>query len=167
MFRIPKAILGILLLMLMGTAAFAQTITPTPPEGEQAGGTSPTESIQQESYGIFSIAPSVVAGYMQVIETLPGSKTDFVLTLTNSTPGDLHSAAVYEGDCAPDRPMLVELGRPGETTPSDPFVSITHTDLDYNSVVNGDYFVMIFGADLDTAPLACGEVGVGANRTDY
>lgn len=167
MFQIRKALLGIVMLTLMGTTVLAQTITPIPPDGEQMGGTSPTESIRQQSYGIFSIAPSVVAGYLQVIETAPDSKADFVLTLTNSYPGDLHAAAIFEGDCAPDRPMLIQLGRPGETTPADPFVSITHTDLDYSSVVNGDYFVMIFGPDLDTTPLACGEVGVGANRTDY
>lgn len=158
-------------LALASVAAFAQVIVPIPPDEQAGSGAAgevpPQVTIKQESYGIFAIEPSVVAGYLQVIQTQPDSKADFVLTLTNSYPGDLHAAAVYEGDCAPDRPMLLQLARPGESTPEDPFVSITHSDLDYESVVNGDYFVMIFGPELDTTPLACGEVGVGANRSDY
>ncbi len=152
--------------LVLGTSSVAQTVVPIPPTDEDSDQMQPYDSIKQASYGIFSIDPSSVGGQLQVRQT-PEGMAEFVLTLTNSVAGDLHAAAVYEGDCGPDRALLTKLARVGDSTPEDPFVSITKTELTYESVVEGDYFVMIFGDELDTSPLACGEVGLGANRTDY
>ncbi len=122
-------------------------------------------TLMQESYGLYTLDNSEVDGVVQVRES-PNGTAELVLTLNGLLPGDLHAAALYEGDCAPERPLVAELETVGDSVPEDPFASITATDLPYETVVTGDYFVMVYGPSLDTPALACGEVGVGANRSD-
>jgi hypothetical protein len=124
------------------------------------------ETLRQSSYGIFMIDDSQIDGVMQISEVVGGGSR-IVLTLNGLMPGDIHTAALYEGDCSPDQPLVLVLQTVGESLPEDPFVSITYTDIAYDTIVEGDHFVMIYGAVLEPPALACGEVGLGANRSDF
>ncbi len=119
--------------------------------------------LKGESYGVYGIGDSGVDGVVQVRET-PEGTAELVLTL-NGLIGDLHAAALYRGNCAPEQAVVTKLETVGDSVP-EPFTSITATGLSYETVVTGDYFVTVYGPSLDTPARACGEVGVGANRSD-
>lgn len=114
------------------------------------------------SYGLFAVAGSGIGGNVQVTERAEGG-SEFVVSLTGITQGERYAAALYEGDCGPDRPEVLELDAVSNVA-GDPFVSITDTGLNFEDVANGDYFLYIFNGEKGSALAACGEVGVGANR---
>ena len=91
------------------------------------------------------------------------------VTLVGIEEGRTYPAALYVGDCGPDRPVHSELEPVSRE--NDPFVGITLTTLDFSDLTQGDYFVYVFDGDtidrpdvdgLDVPALACGEVGAGA-----
>ena len=141
----------VFLFALVASSGLAQTQSP--------------DTLKGESYGVYGIGDGQVDGVVQVRE-MPEGTAEFVLTLNGLVPGDLHAAGLYEGSCAPEQAIATKLETVGDSVPEDPFVSITTTDLPYETVVTGNYFVMVYGPSLDTPALACGEVGVGANRSD-
>jgi hypothetical protein len=148
--RLAQFIIGVFSSVSSFHLAFAQT----------------PDTLKQESYGIYMIDNSSIDGVVQVFEKKAGG-VQFIITLNGLLPGELYSAALYSGNCAPDQPLVLELETVGDSVPEDPFVSITESDLTFETVTTGDHFVMIYGRELAPPALACGEVGVGANRTDY
>jgi hypothetical protein len=124
-------------------------------------------SLRTASYPLFAVDGSGVTGHLQIVETAGGSQ--LVLTVQGLVEGGAHSAAIYAGDCGPDRPVVLELEPIGRE--NDPFVSITESTITFDELTEGDHFVYVFdGATidrpdaegLDVPALACGEVGAGA-----
>ena len=123
---------------------------------------SETQAPSTASYGLFEVEGSGIRGQVQLTELI-GDGTNFVITLVGVEEGQQHAAALYEGDCGPDRPKVIDLDPVGEA-PEDPFSSVTETSLDFEEITSGDYFVYIFDSAQGEEIAACGEVGAGANR---
>ncbi len=117
-----------------------------------------------EGFGIYPVAGSSVIGHVQVEETQDGT-AHFVITLYAVDFGEYHAAVLHAGDCARDQPIVRVLETVGRSLPDDRFVSLTATDLVASELLAGAYSVMIYGATLDSAPMACGNVGIDANRS--
>jgi hypothetical protein len=89
--------------------------------------------------------------------------TLFVVTIVGISPGEFYLPVLFRGDCGPDRELVVELPPVG-SIPEDPFASLSHVSLSFSEVDGGDYFLYIYRGEEERTPLACGEVGLGANR---
>lgn len=122
------------------------------------------------SYGLFPVEGSGISAHLQVSERAEGGSR-LVLTAAAIDPGGTYRAALYEGDCGPDRPLVLELAPFG--IGGDPYVSTTDTDLAFEEITGGDHFAYLFEGDridtpdtfgLDANVVACGEVGAGAIR---
>lgn len=147
------------LLLLSAMAVVAAAATPAVPE-----------TVPTASYGLFPVEDSGVHGQLQITGTETGG-TRFVLSVSGLPDATVRRAAIYAGDCGPDRPLVLELVPLG-TFEDDPFVSITESELTFAAVTEGEHFVYLFDGDaidtpevegLDVPALACGEVGLGAN----
>ena len=126
------------------------------PAGQQFQGPSTA------SYGLFQVAGSDINGQVQLTEDVQGG-TKFVVTLVNIDEGQEYPMAMYRGDCGPDREQVLELDPVGEF-PDDPYASVTETELTLSDVTSDDYFIYVFRDTMGGEVVACGEVGVGANR---
>jgi hypothetical protein len=127
-----------------------------------------SQTVQTASYALFPVDESGVTGHLQVVERVPGG-TRLILTLQGIEEGRTYPAALYVGSCGPDRPLLLELEAVGRE--NDPFVGMTQSELTFEDLTQGEYFVYVFDGDtidrpetegLDVPALACGEVGLGA-----
>ena len=137
----------------------------------QDGAADSAASVSTASYPLFPIEGSDVNAQLQVAESAEGGAR-LVLTVVGVDEGGDYRAAVYEGDCGPDRPVALELAPVG--LGNDPFVSSTETqELSFAALTEGDHFIYLFEGDtidrpdtfgLDGDALACGEVGAGAIR---
>lgn len=136
-------------------------------ESEAERVTQPAEPVtvgtpETASYGLFPVDGSGIRGQIQFTEQVTGG-TKIVVSIVGIEVGNLYGVALYEGDCGPDRPKVMDLEPVGER-PQDPYVSITETDLDFQTVTEGDHFMYVFEAEDGDEVLACGEIGLGANR---
>ncbi len=127
-----------------------------------------TQTLQTASYPLFAVDDSGVSGQLQVVARAEGG-TELILTVEGLEEGRPYTAAVYVGDCGPDRPIALELEPIGRE--NDPFVSITESTLSFEEITGGDHFAYVFAGDtidrpdtegLDAPALTCGEVGLGA-----
>lgn len=155
------------LLIALATAAFAQAGPAS--DDEQPGVEDRVASDQQaqmglrsESYQLFAIEESGVSGTLNVTEKVGGGTT-FVITAIGINPGLIYQPVLFAGDCGPDRERVAELSPVG-TIPEDPFASISEVSLSFEQVAEGDYFLYLYPEGGEGDPLACGEVGLGANR---
>jgi CHRD domain len=150
------------------------TQTLTPGTIEQTGvaqgsqlptGVKPEEfatSMRTEGYGIFPVNGGSVSGQIQVAEEADGTAR-VIVTLRNFDIGQRFPLEIRQGDCGPDRPLLISLN----DLPSvmdDPTVSWTATPLRYEDIAEGNNFIYVYAPDYSGAVVACGEVGIGANR---
>jgi hypothetical protein len=119
-------------------------------------------SIGTETYYLASVDNSGVDGHVQVAETYEGTMR-LVVTMNNTLSDYRYAVVLYEGDCGPDRPEVLRLGDINNTS-GDPNSSITESDLRYDQITTGNYFMYVFAGEPGTQILACGEVGQGANR---
>jgi hypothetical protein len=148
-------------------AALTLALGPSPAQAETA---SPEElaTLSTASYPLFPVDDSGVHGELQVV-----SRNDLgsvlILTVVGIEEGRPYAAAIYAGDCGPDREVVLELESVGRA--NDPYVSITETELSFEAITEGDHFVYVFDGEeidrpetpgLDVPALACGEVGLGA-----
>ena len=117
-----------------------------------------------EGFGVYPLADSSVVGHVQVEETHDRT-AHFVITLNAVEFDEYHAAVLHSGDCARDQPVVRVLATVSRSLPDDRFVSLTATDLMANEVLAGAYSVMIYGATVGSAPMACGNVGIDANRS--
>lgn len=126
------------------------------------------QSLRTASYPLFPVDGSGVSGQLQVVAQVAGG-TELILTVDGLEAGGPYTAAVYVGDCGPDRDVYLELEPIGRE--NDPFVSITEAPVSFAELTQGDHFVYVFTGDsidrpatagLDVPALACGEVGLGA-----
>ena len=127
-----------------------------------------TSGIATASYSIHPVDDSGVTGQLQIVEQVTGG-TLLILTLIGIEEGRTYPAALYVGDCGPDRPVHLELEPVGME--NDPNVGITESEFSFADLTEGDFFVYVFDGDkierpeqegLDVPALACGEVGVVA-----
>ncbi len=129
-------------------------------------------ALQTASFQLFPVEGSGVSAQLQVTSTVDGG-VKLIMSASGIDTGSTYGAAIYHGDCGPDRALALEL-TPVGSAPNDPFASTTETSkLSFDDLTTGNYFVYLFdgnGIDrpetfgLDTPALACGEVGKGANR---
>jgi membrane-bound inhibitor of C-type lysozyme len=117
-----------------------------------------------EGFGIYPLPGSSVVGHVQVEETHDGT-AHFVITLNAVEFGEFHRAVLHAGDCARDQPVVRALETVGRSLPDDRFASLTATDLMASEVLAGAYSVMIYGATVGSEAMACGNVGIDANRS--
>jgi hypothetical protein len=131
----------------------------------------PAKSLEAASYQLFEVHGSGMSATLQVTETAEGGAR-LVLSLPGTGVAASYSAALYRGDCGPDRPLVLRL------TPFDiddnPLESTTETEeLGFADIAEADLFVYLFAGEeidtpdvhgLDGRAVACGEVGLGANR---
>lgn len=120
------------------------------------------DTIGTETYYLASVDNSGVDGHVQAAETVEGM-TRFVVTMNNVLPDYRYAVVLYEGDCGPDRPEVLRLGDINNTS-GDPNSSITESEISFETLTNGNYFMYVFAGEPGSQILACGEVGVGANR---
>lgn len=118
--------------------------------------------LRSESYQLFAIEGSGVTGTLNVTEQVEGGTT-FVVTAVGISPGTVYQPVLFGGDCGPDRERVAELPPIG-SIPEDPFASISRVSLSFDEVAEGDYFLYLYPEAGEGEPLACGEVGLGANR---
>jgi hypothetical protein len=154
------------------TEATSSENTLTPGTIEQTGvaqgstlptGVKPEEfatSMRTEGYGIYAVSGNNVYGQIQVAEEADGTAR-VVVTLNNIQRGDRYPLEIFQGDCGPGRPNLIKLNDV-PSVPSDPSASATYTNLTYDQIAGGNNFIYVY--DLSGNVLACGEVGLGANR---
>ncbi|MBA2667619.1 MAG: hypothetical protein H0U69_11350 [Trueperaceae bacterium] len=149
---------------LLTTLAILVSVT----VGAQAPAPESFDTISTASYPLFPIDDSKVHAQLQVVSRTEGGSM-LILTVEGIEEGGQYTAALYAGDCGPDRQVVLELEPIGRE--NDPYVSITETDLEFETITEGDHFIYIFAGDdidrpnepgLDAPALACGEVGVGA-----
>jgi hypothetical protein len=120
------------------------------------------KTIGTETYYLAAVDNSGVDGHVQVAETYEGM-TRFVVTMNNTLSDYRYAVVLFEGDCGPDRPEVLRLGDINNTS-GDPNSSITESELRFDEVTTGNYFMYVFAGEPGTQVLACGEVGEGANR---
>lgn len=118
--------------------------------------------LQSESYQLFAIDGSGVSGTLNVTEEVDGGTT-FVVTAVGINPGEMYLPVLFAGDCGPDRERVAELAPIG-SIPEDPFASISEVSMSFDEVAEGDFFLYLYPEGGEGDPLACGEVGAGANR---
>ena len=128
-------------------------------------------SVSTQSYPLFPVDGGGFTATLQVAES-EGGDAELVLSISGLDPNDTYRGAIYEGDCGPDRPLVLELAPTG--LGGDPYVSTTETnEVSFEGLTEGDHFVYLFEGDeidrpeptgLDGEALACGEVGAGALR---
>jgi hypothetical protein len=131
---------------------------------QQSAGSPETEqgTIRTASYQLFALEGRGVNGALNVSQRVEGG-SQFVVTLTGIEAGSHYLPVLFEGDCGPDRVRVAALPTVGSIA-NEPFSSISNVSLEFEEVAEGDYFLYIYGEDESGPPLACGEVGEGANR---
>lgn len=116
--------------------------------------------MRTEGYGIYAVNNSNIYGQIQVAEEADGS-TRIVVTLSSIQPGVRYGLELFQGDCGPGRPSLMKL-HDLPSVPADPTASATDTPLTYDLIAGQNNFIYVY--DPNGYVLACGEVGLGANR---
>jgi CHRD domain len=119
-------------------------------------------SMRTEGYGIFPVNGGSITGQIQVAEEADGLAR-VIVTLRNFDPGQRFPLEIRQGDCGPDRPLLVALNDL-PSVPDDPTASWTTTTLRYEEIAEGNNFIYVYSPDQSGTVIACGEVGIGANR---
>ena len=148
-------------------ATFAAVLT----AGLTQGDAEPAETsgLATASYSIHPVDDSGVTGQLQIVEQATGG-TLLILSLMGMEEGRTYPAALYVGNCGPDRPVHLELERVGRE--NDRYVGITESEFSFADLTQGDFFVYVFDGDtidrpesegLDVPALACGEVGLAVD----
>lgn len=119
-------------------------------------------SLRTESYQLFSLEGSEITGTLNVVERIEEG-TQLVVTLIGIDAGGLYLPVLYRGDCGPDRERVFALPPVGSIA-DDPFSSISNASVAFEEFTEGDFFLYIFHGEEESDPVACGEVGEGANR---
>ena len=154
--RINKFICAGLLLSLVAGLSLTAHAQTGGADLEQGG------SLRTESYYIAPVENSGVSGNVQIVEAADGGSA-FIVTLKGIVAGSTHALTLFEGDCGPDRRVATELNPIGSFN-NEPFASITTSDLSFETVAEGDYFVYAYADEtMASVAAACGEVGVNAN----
>ncbi len=120
------------------------------------------KTISTETYYLAAVDNSGADGYVQIAELYEGG-TRFVVTMNNTLPDYRYAVVLYEGDCGPDRSEVFRLGDINNSS-GDPNTSITESEISFDELMQGNYFMYVFAGEPGTQILACGEVGQGANR---
>lgn len=165
--RFMHATVAFLALALVGGLALAQDGAVSDAPGDLPG-----PALDTASYAVFPVEGSDVSAQLQVSQMAEEQGSRLVLSLgASADPSATYRAAIYEGDCGPDRPIVLELALVG--VDGDPYALTTETAVSFQTITTGDHFVYLFGSEeidrpdtfgLDGELLACGEVGEGANR---
>ncbi len=165
-----KRLCLIVIFILVGLGLAQQTVTDAtkqsetvkPQALEMLALSQELETIGTASYYLASVENSGVDGHVQIAEKLEGGSR-IIVTMNNVLPDYRYAVVLYEGDCGPDRPETLRLGDINNTS-GDPNSSITESELRFDELTQGDYFMYVFAGEPGTQILACGEVGIGANQ---
>ena len=137
--------------MVLAPSGGTRPVGPVGPEGP---------ALATSSYLLAPVEGSGVGGNLQLTETAAGG-TRLTLTLNGIRLGVAYTAALFGGDCGPDRQAVaLELAAVGSFE-EDPFISLTVVDQPIAAFTGSDLFVMVFAVEAGDAVVACGEVGDG------
>lgn len=126
------------------------------------------------SYGLFPLEGSAVQGTLQLTEDFAEGGVRAIVTLSSVSQGQLYLPVMFRGTCGPDRELVTQLPAVGSFS-NDPYVSISHLDVSFDEIAGNEFFMYLFPGDtlpaeteagtveVSTA-VACGQVGLGANR---
>lgn len=117
------------------------------------------ESLQTASYALSPVAESGVSGNLQITERAEGG-VRLTVSLTGIPLGGDHAVVLYRGDCGPDREPVLQLSNVNALD-GDPNSSITDSEMTFETLNQGDYFLYVFQGEIGSQLLACGEVGLG------
>lgn len=131
----------------------AQPEAPATPAGGEF--TSPRAA----SYALSAVEGSGISGNLQVSEQIEGG-TRLTVSLRGSDPAARYGVTLYQGDCGPDRPEVLQLTSV-DASDGDPYSSITDSEFAFDAITQQDLFAYVFGPGGEV--VACGEVGLGAN----
>ena len=145
-----------------GAQATANNATPSAPATPTPSVNPEFQSPRTASYFLAPINSSGVEANMQVNEIIGGG-TRIITSLSRSAQVGVHTVVIYEADCGPDRPLVERLSRI-DGSDGDPYAGISVSELDFDTLTQGDYFAYLYQGEPSSAPVACGEVGLGANR---
>ncbi len=118
------------------------------------------ETLETASYGIFEVAGSGINGQVQFTDEADGG-TQIIVTLRGVQAGANFPMDIKSGDCGPDGSALLELND-FPLGLVDPDASMTETDMSISTFSEQNNYLTIYSKD--GTVLACGEVGLGANR---
>jgi len=118
------------------------------------------DTLSTASYRVFSVGNSPLFGQVQLTEESSGG-TKFVLTLEGHEAGNQYPVDIKAGDCGPDGELVLQLNA-FPLGIIEPNASMTFTDLAIESFSEANNYITVY--DQDNNVLACGEVGIGANR---
>ena len=142
--------------------------TPVTTPGVTPGPTSdsPERSPRAASYALSPVAGSGVSGNLQVSEQLSGGTRLTVSLVGIATGGNYagedYAAVLYTGDCGPDREEVARL-KNVNAADGNSNANVTESSLSYDAITGANHFLYVLGESGDRV-LACGEVGLGANR---
>ena len=143
--------------------ATAPVNTPSPTTPTQDTSIAPEfQSPRTASYYLAPINGSNVEANMQINEIIGGG-TRIIVSLSRSAQVGVHSVVIHEADCGPDRPVVERLSNIDDSN-GDPYVGITNSTLDFDTLTEGNYFAYVHRGEPSSESVACGEVGVGANQ---
>lgn len=118
--------------------------------------------IPTAAYGIFAVGGSGISGQVQVSGQVEGG-TRIALSLTGAEARKTYPTELRSGDCGPDGTLLRQLND-FPLGVVDPGASETTTTLSFEEIVEANNYLTIYAADGSGTVIACGEVGLGANR---
>jgi hypothetical protein len=118
------------------------------------------ETLTTASYGIFEVSGSGIKGQVQFTEKAEGG-TQIVVTLRGVRSGANFPMDIKTGDCGPDGLALLELNN-FPLGLIDPDASMTETEMPISTFSERNNYLTVYSKD--GTVLACGEVGLGANK---
>lgn len=108
------------------------------------------------SYVLSPVEGSGVSGNLQFVEQLEGG-TRITVSLSGIPGTGSHAVVLYQGDCGPDRPDVLRLTNVDDSD-GDPYASVTDSELNFDTLTQGDHFAYVFESEPGSGILACGEV---------
>ena len=118
--------------------------------------------IPTASYGVFAVGDSGIAGQVQVVGRVEGG-TRLVLSLQGAQAGERYPVDIRSGDCGPDGEVLLQLND-FPLGLAEANAGETEAELGFSAITEENNYLSVYAPDGSGRVLACGEVGVGANR---
>ena len=127
---------------------------------EMTGGASSEEGLLETVfYEIYSNEGYDVEGTVQVVENAETGGARVVISLQNTSEGEIHPAHFHAGSCGDGGDIIVPLTSVDGESGS----SVTDTDTSFDEVTSTDFYINIhLSPDEISTIVACGEVGEGA-----
>ena len=128
---------------------------------DMTGGASSEEQglLETVFYEIYPNEGYDVEGTVQVVENAETGGARVVISLQNTTEGEVHPAHFHAGSCGDGGDIIVPL----ESVDGESGSSVTDTDTSFEEITSSDFYINIHLSPEELSTIvACGEVGQGA-----